>query len=691
MSFLFHLKFRTKLILGICGIVIFIALLLAVTIARMASQALIEESKQRGSVLTENLAVRVEQWLLVEDLLQLKNLVDELARLDDVEYAFIQNIQGEVPAHSFSGDFPRQLGRIHPELPEDGSVILLDTGAGLVYDFAAPILIDGQWFGTARVGLSRAGVQQVVNRLLRVVVALSAGALLIALLAGTIFAGQVTRRLNKLRSSAEELVKGRLDQQIGPTLRRNCWELRHCGQTDCPAHGDRRRRCWYLDGTLCPECGPGTFAAKQDSCQECQVFQQNKGDEIQDLAETLDIMALALRSRLEELQATERVLTRQQQLFSTILEVIPDFVCLLNEKLEYLTVNKAAADFIGLAPTELAGRPAREVAATHEHTVLLAAEGRAVLAAGKARQRELTILRDGRTYWWHLVGVPVVEKGKNIGVLLAARDITQIKRYQEQLIQAQKMESVGQLAGGVAHEINTPLGIILGYAQLLQEEEAPDPEQLSQDLRVIEKQAKACRKIVSDLLGFSRQVQSTKRDICFNNTIMEATALVRHAFSLDRIEIILNLDDRLPIIYADPEKLKQVWINLFSNARDAMPGGGLILVKVSLDSPRQIITVQVADTGSGMAEHELNKIFDPFFSTKSVGQGTGLGLSVSFGIIEDHGGRIRVFSPPPPALYPLQAAAARLPDDIIPGKGALFVVELPLDFQAPSDEQSAVQ
>lgn len=685
MSFLFHLKFRTKLILGICGIVIFIALLLAVTIARMASQALIEESKQRGSVLTENLAVRVEQWLLVEDLLQLKNLVDELARLDDVEYAFIQNIHGEVPAHSFSGGFPRQLGRIHPELPEDRAVILLDTGAGLVYDFAAPILIDGQWFGTARVGLSRAGVQQVVNRLLRVVVALSAGALLIALLAGTIFAGQVTRRLNTLRSSAEELVKGRLDQQIGPTLRRNCWELRHCGQTDCPAHGDHRRRCWYLDGTLCPECGPGTFAAKQDSCQECPVFLQNKGDEIQDLAETLDIMALALRSRLEELQAAERVLTRQQHLLSTILEVIPDFVCLLNEKLEYLTVNKAAADFIGLAPTELAGRPAREVAATHEHTLLLAAEGRAVLAAGKARQRELTVLRDGRTYWWHLVGVPVVEKGKNIGVLLAARDITQIKRYQEQLIQAQKMESVGQLAGGVAHEINTPLGIILGYAQLLQEDETPDPEQLSQDLRVIEKQAKACRKIVSDLLGFSRQVQSAKRDICFNNTIMEAAALVRHAFSLDRIEIILDLDDRLPIIYADPEKLKQVWINLFSNARDAMPGGGLILVKVSLDSPRQTITVQVADTGSGMAEHELNKIFDPFYSTKPVGQGTGLGLSVSFGIIEDHGGRIRAFSPPPPDLSPLHAAAARLPEDIVPGKGALFVVELPLDFHAQND------
>ena len=128
------------------------------------------------------------------------------------------------------------------------------------------------------------------------------------------------------------------------------------------------------------------------------------------------------------------------------------------------------------------------------------------------------------------------------------------------------------------------------------------------------------------MLGFSRQVQSAKRDICFNNTIMETSALVRHAFALDRIEIILNLDDRLPIIYADPEKLKQVWINLFGNARDAMPGGGLILVKVSLDSPRQIITVQVADTGSGMAVHELNKIFDPFYSPKPVGQGTGLGL-----------------------------------------------------------------
>lgn len=685
MRFFARMRFRTKIILGSSLIIIVVSLLLSGVISRMAAQALINESKKRGKVLAESLSVRVADSMLAEDLLRLKNMVDEMSRLEDVEYAFIKDVDGNIIVHSFSQGFPVQLRKVNLA-PEHGvSIKLLDTGSSLIYDFATPVIIEGNDFGSVRIGLSRGRVQAVVNKLLWTILLIAGGAFVVAILTSTIFARKVTRRLGILREYAEEVVKGSLELQTGPSLARNCWEIMNCNLDHCPAYGDERRRCWYLAGTLCPECEEGTLVEKAESCKRCMVYKMNKGDEIQDLSETFDVMALTLKTHLEELKEAEQVLTRQQQLMSTILDVTPDFVCLLNENLEYLAVNKAYADFLGMRTGELVGKSDLEVFVPRDMASAMFEENKAVLESGNTTHREMHFKRDGKEYWLHIVKVPVFDReGKIIGLLRTARNITRIKQYQEQLIQAQKMESLGKLAGGVAHEINTPLGVILGYAQLLQED-APQDGQLHQDLLTIEKQAKVCRKIVADLLGFSRQTFSSKRDICFNNTIMEAASLVRHTFSLDRVEILMDLDDRLPVISADPEKLKQVWINLFNNARDAMPGGGLIYVKARLDSPKQVVRVWVADTGQGIARDDLKKIFDPFFSTKAVGEGTGLGLSVSFGIIEDHGGQIWADSPPPSDLCPLNVPGAEPPSETVPGKGTVFMVELPLDYEGKSE------
>lgn len=685
MRLLSAMRFRTKIIVGSSGIIVFIALLLAGTISRMATQALINENKKRGTVLAETLSVRVADSMLAEDLLRLKNMVDELSQLEDIEYAFIINNDGDIIVHSFNIGFPKQLRNVN-KAPKSGvSIKLLDAGKQRIYDFAAPVEIAGQLFGTVRVGLSRTKIQTVVNKLLWTIVTISCAALLLAVFSSTIFARRVTYRLGRLREYAEEVVKGNLELQTGPSLVRNCWEIMDCNLKHCPAYGDERRRCWYLAGTLCPECEEGTLEEKSESCKRCIVYKINKGDEIQDLAETFDVMALTLKAHLEELKDAEKVLIRQQQLMSTILDVTPDFVCLFNENMEYLAVNKAYADFLGISQLDIVGKSDLDVFFPRDRANEMFEENKNVLLSGETMHREMHFKKDGREYWLHIVKVPVFDReGKIIGLLRTARNITKIKQYQEQLIQAQKMESLGKLAGGVAHEINTPLGVILGYAQLLQED-VDNESQVSNDLKTIEKQAKVCRKIVADLLGFSRQTFSSKRDICFNNTIMEASSLVRHTFSLDKVEIVVDLDDRLPVIRADPEKLKQVWINLFNNARDAMPKGGIIYVKARLDSPNQLVKVWVADTGSGIEDEDLKRIFDPFFSTKAVGQGTGLGLSVSFGIIEDHGGEIKALSPLPDEINPVRILGTSFQDSVSPGPGTVFLVELPLDYQGFSD------
>jgi len=284
---------------------------------------------------------------------------------------------------------------------------------------------------------------------------------------------------------------------------------------------------------------------------------------------------------------------------------------------------------------------------------------------------------------WAVAGVSGAALGLTViltslfAASLARRINTQIKTYQDQLLQAQKMESLGKLAGGVAHEINTPLSIILGYSQLLQEG-AQEGGQLREDLKLIEKQAKICRKIVSDLLGFSRQREPLLIEMDLRAGIEETVKMVRHTFALRGVAIDSELGDAPVWAAGDPEKLKQVWMNLLDNALDALTaseGGGVIAVRCRADAERGRAVVSVADTGSGIAASDQSKIFDPFFSTKPTGKGTGLGLSVSFGIVQDHGGAVSAASPLPEEF--LSRSMSGLPGSGR-GPGCVFIVELPL-------------
>jgi len=663
-----RLRFSTKIGMGTSMIVLLAAVLLALTFSTLATRVLVEENKKHGLVLAENLSLRALDPIFSADFLQLKDLVDGVREVgENVVYAFILDHRGNVLAHTFTGGMPVGLPEAN-ELPlsQDSSIALIDTGRNFVFDFAVPVDIDRNRFGTVRIGMSRSKIQGVINDLLHPVMAVSFGTLLVAVFLGSLFANKVTSRINQLRRHAEALVTGDLGAQSGPRLTRNCWELRNCKVTQCPAYGDSERRCWYLAGTLADD-RPGA----PESCRECIVYRENAGDEIQDLAETFDYLAHTLKMHLDELHEAERTMARQQQLLRTVLDSTPDWVTLQDREGAYLAVNRAYADSLGMNPEKVVGRKESDFLTGGEARIAAAKLSR-VFATGEGDEEEVRQLDTEGVSWIHVIRVPVYgHDGRVTAVLRTARDVTEIKSYQEQLIQAQKMESLGKLAGGVAHEINTPLGIILGYAQLLKED--AEDASVREELGIVEEQAKVCRKIVADLLGFSRRSVSEKQEMCFNNSVMEAVTLVRHTFKMERVKIVTALDERMPIIYGDPEKLKQVWINLLNNARDAMSDGGIIKVSTELDTSRRTIRARFADSGPGIDQDHLKKVFDPFFSTKGVGKGTGLGLSVSFGIIEDHEGSIHVESPVPPEWRPDEDG------DYPSGPGALFIVELPLD------------
>lgn len=217
----------------------------------------------------------------------------------------------------------------------------------------------------------------------------------------------------------------------------------------------------------------------------------------------------------------------------------------------------------------------------------------------------------------------------------------QLKDAQKQLAQSEKMASLGQLAAGVAHEINNPLTGILFNASLILEKLAPE-HPFRQDLEYIIEDADRCKDIVKSLLVYSRHTDSRKNIIHINELVEQSLKIGRDPKTFGNIKVEKELADEMMMINVDTNQLNQVIINLVMNAADAMEGKGVLTLRTYRNKSLKKVFLEVADTGPGIDADDLNKIFDPFFTTKQVGKSTGLGLSIAYGIVEEHGGRVSV-------------------------------------------------
>jgi two-component system NtrC family sensor kinase len=255
---------------------------------------------------------------------------------------------------------------------------------------------------------------------------------------------------------------------------------------------------------------------------------------------------------------------------------------------------------------------------------------------------------------------PLVGKnGVRLGRLILLDDITQRVRLEEQMVQTEKLTSLGLLAAGVAHEVNTPLAVISNYIQMLAKQiPADDPRQKT--IERIVKQTFRASEIVNNLLNFSRTGAAEFIEVDLNHVLEETLTLVQHPFKTAQVKVVKNYTEQLPTVLGSITRLQQVFLNLFMNARDAMPSGGMLEVRTGAQNGS--VEVEVTDTGQGIPPEHLHRIFDPFFTTKATGRGTGLGLSVSYGIIKEHAGKVDVRS--------------------TPGKGTSFRLEFPVARKA---------
>ena len=310
-----------------------------------------------------------------------------------------------------------------------------------------------------------------------------------------------------------------------------------------------------------------------------------------------------------------------------------------NSQIEQLTgISRAEAVGMKLAelfPSDLVEQFDRVRGETGIHNVykfLLKSHGVNGNGHSSAVKRRETIL--------NLAIAPLVSKDQQqIGRLVIFDDVTDRAELEQRLVQADKLSSIGLLAAGVAHEVNTPLAVISTYAQMLAKQ-VGDDSQKSLILDKIAKQTFRASEIVNSLLNFSRTSTTSFGDVNLNRVIQETLSLLEHQLQKSGIQVKVDFDAELAPIHANAGKLQQVFLNLFLNARDAMAKGGTLEVRTWTDESSA--KIEVADTGPGISPEHLHRIYDPFFTTKAARKGTGLGLSVSYGIIQEHGGSIEV-------------------------------------------------
>jgi PAS domain S-box-containing protein len=386
----------------------------------------------------------------------------------------------------------------------------------------------------------------------------------------------------------------------------------------------------------------------------------------------------------EEVNRKKEELQKSEARYQALVENAADLIYTVDEKGHILSINRFAANLFAMAlPVKPAGEiNPQEFQGRHFYDIFNRKSAdfhlewlKEVKETGRTRNKRHQVAIGDQEFWFStsIVGLRD-DQGQTFAYEIISRNVTGRKAIEDRLVNMEKLASVGTLAAGVAHEINNPVAIILGFTEHLLDQTADFPE-VHETLQVIEEEGLKCKKIVENLLTFARTPERTETTAEINGILEQMLAVVQNTLLTKKILLENSLAPNLPRVKGDPRELQQVFINLINNAMDAMKGGGLLKVDTRLSADGRRVAIEFTDTGNGIPRESQAKIFDPFYTTKKVGEGTGLGLSVSYGIITKFGGNI-IFTSYPAAEYPEK-------------HGTTFTVYLPVATDTDADAAAA--
>ncbi len=444
--------------------------------------------------------------------------------------------------------------------------------------------------------------------------------------------------------------------------KRKCWEILKCNQVACPSYGGEDK-CWFLSNTRCHGGIQEKLLDKLDMCLACRVFRETADQG--SMAEVLRLLneqfkefkhCVKARERVAEqaVKASQTELRLSEEKYKTLFDSTPNSIFLLDpESFKILDVNARGPEIYGFRRDEMVGQPFFGLGTDRYPNGILSMEEEGTQSLSSYYQKVQHRKKDGTPFYVD-VFVRKSPRSSKYGVVAVTVDITERLATESQLLQTSKMSTLGEMASGIAHELNQPLSAIQIGTDFLSETVETHPEGWK-DLLVVSKnmteQVERAIHIINHLRKFGRRTDITKTLVDINTPIKGVFTLLGQQLRVRNIEVVLDLAENLPPIMGDTNRLEQVFINLVVNARNAMEekrattlgeAENILTVRSFLEGERVAVTIR--DTGTGIPEAVRDKIFEPFFTTKEVGKGTGLGLSISYGIVKDYNGTIEVES-----------------------------------------------
>ncbi|HLC27055.1 MAG TPA: ATP-binding protein, partial [bacterium] len=554
--------------------------------------------------------------LVRRDYALLQDLVQGFSKDPAVQSLWVADERGLVLAHSEPDFFGEPLGPViqRPPFSENKVLIREDLRRNLLH-VEFPMVLAGNRWGTVGMEYSTASLQETLGVLGGEALLVTGIFVLVGFWLGAVFSKRITAPVSELTRAANALEAGDFNIEVQVEAENEVGALQH--------HFTRMARA---------------LAESQR--------------ELQEKNEALNTLNQDLARRVREATAE---LSRTMEYLSFILKSARDAIITTDRAGSVQTLNRAAEELFEVRSDEVAGKPVDELLGKGKEISEALAQ-----VVGKEQTCEVENRIQDRKGEYRILSLTISplksDAGELLGTVVIASDLTEKKRYQEELLRSEKLASVGELAAGVAHEINNIIMVILGFADLLLRQTSPDHSS-TQDLKVIEREAKRGRDIVQRLLRFARpqplKLARTELESILGNTI----SLLSHQIRKGGIQVKTDYDPGVSSIVCDRGQLEMVFTNIALNAVQVLGEGGILKIKTRAKGAGRVEVV-ISDNGPGIRPEHMGKIFDPFFTTKEPGQGTGLGLSVAYRIVHEHGGTIRAQSRP--------------------GEGTSFLIELPI-------------
>ncbi|MBI5518703.1 MAG: PAS domain S-box protein [Desulfovibrio sp.] len=645
------LSLKNKIFLSILGVVLMISVAIAFLARYILVSSLTTELEMRGSAIAHSVAERGGGYVLDKNSAMLLSLIFDEARLHErkhlISYIFVTDQEGEVLAHTMTRAFPAELKQANMLPPtEDRSVRLVSVDQDDIHDIAVPIREGLYRIGTVHVGLSKSHIDSLIATLRLTFLGFISAIILIIFFISNRLTQYITRPLSKLTKIADELSRGNFD--ITMDLQE---DDEHWKPTDCPAYENTEMPCWHFDQSV-------RAAASHRTCGNCVFYRKRGGDEVAQMGDSF-------RNMVWSIKLYRRRLRESEEKYRSLFDSGPDPVFVVDcEDFRIADANPRAIELYGYEKDELIGMSYLALGPENRKDCLLFNEGgenggEADEAGGTGclyHPKVLHYKKGMRPFYVNVHACPISYRGRH-AIIIAVTDITEMIEKDAQLIQAGKMKSLGEMSAGIAHELNQPLNAIKMGSEFLaildEQGQTASKDAFRQVVREISGQVDRAAEIINTLRAFGRKAEMLKEPVDVNKPVRSVLTIVRRQFELDNIRFHLDLAEGLPPVLAHDNRLQQVFFNLFTNARDAINEAS----KASdLGARRSIairswaesggVAVEVRDTGIGMAEDMRDKIFEPFFTTKETGQGMGLGLAITYGIVRDYGGQIRIDSAP---------------------------------------------